>query len=174
VNKPATPLAILLLLAACSGAGAPDSSANNANAEREVNAQVGGNAAATANASTHVTTNHGPAAQAGIVVPPASELAAAMRGIADPQLAAQVAPDGDYDAAECVVHLGHTAAVSASQQPVLGRAAASWRASLVRELGEGGAAQMIGSSVNMLEPTPPALRMAAIAWCIDHAPESGR
>jgi hypothetical protein len=138
-------------------------SANTANVAREINAQDSANRVPAANAATPASANRGPAARAGILVPPASELASAMRGVTDPQLAAQVAPDGDYDAAECVVHLGHIGAVPASQQPVLDRAAAAWRSDLVRELGETGAAQMIGSSVNMLEPTPPALRMAAIA-----------
>lgn len=153
-----------LLLAACGGA-APGPAANRAEAPRGGNEAIAG-----ANAVSPAPAAQTESAQIGIVVPPASELAAAMRGIGDPQLAAQVAPDGDYDAAECVVHIGQAGPVTANQQPVLDRVASAWRASLVHELGETGAAQMIGSSVNMLEPTPPALRMAAIAWCIDHVP----
>jgi hypothetical protein len=153
-----------LLLAACGGASAP-SPANRSEAARSGNEALSG-----ANAASPAPPTQSASARAGIVVPATSELAAAMHGISDPQLAAQVAPDGNYDAAECVVHLGQAGPVPAGQRPVLDRASAAWRASLVHELGEAGAAQMIGSSVSMLESTPPALRMAAIAWCVDHVP----
>ncbi len=150
-------LSTALLLAAC---GAP-TPVNTDNAVAPANVAE---PAPPANATA--------AAPIGIAAPPAAELQAAMNSISDPQLAAQVAPDGAYEAAECVVHIGQFEPVPAGQEAALTRASAAWRASIVRELGETGAAQMIGSSVNPLQPTPPALRQAAVAWCLANAPRN--
>lgn len=149
-----------LLLAACAGSTPPANQANSADAVMPANVSEPAPAANVA------------AAPAGIEAPPAAELQAAMNSISDPQLAAQVAPDGDYDAAECVVHIGQFEPAPASLEPALTRAAAAWRARVVRELGETSAAQLIGSSVNPLQPTPPALRQAAVAWCLANAPRN--
>lgn len=154
-----TLLAAAMLLAAC-GARAPAPSANESNATAPVPATA---PAAAANGSTAAT---------GIETPPAAELQTALNSITDPQLAAQVAPDGAYDAADCVVHIGQFEPVPARQEAALAAAAAAWRASVVRELGEDGAAQLIGSSVNPLQPTPAALRRAAVAWCVANAPRN--
>lgn len=153
-----------MLLAAC---GASTPAANTGNAVGTDNATGPANAAGPAPA-----VNAAAAAATGIETPPAAELQAAMNGITDPQLAAQVAPDGAYEAAECVVHIGQFERVPAGQEAVLTRAAAAWRAAVVRELGETSAAQLIGSSVNPLQPTPPPLRQAAVAWCVANAPRN--
>jgi hypothetical protein len=97
-------------------------------------------------------------------------LEAAMDGISDPQHAAQVAPDGDYDGADCIVHIGQLSHVPPERQASLAAASAAWRRSLVRAHGAEGAAQLIGSTVNMLAPTPTVLREAAVVWCIANAP----
>ena len=155
-------LSAVMLLAAC-GASTPP--ANTVNAVETAGPAAPANAAGPAPAAIATATT-------GIETPPAAELQAAMNSISDPQLAAQVAPDGDYDAAECVVHIGQFEPVPAAQEAALTRATAAWRARVVRELGETGAAQMIGSSVNPLQPTPPALRRAAVVWCLANAPRN--
>ena len=109
--------------------------------------------------------------EVGLTVPSPDELQAALAGIDDPQLRQQVAPDGSYDAADCVVHIGQMDPVPVGQQEALDNASDAWRRGLARELGgETEANQMIGSSVNMLQPTPVPLRQAAVAWCVDNAP----
>ena len=113
----------------------------------------------------------GDGAAGGLIVPPRDELQAALAGIDDPQLRQQVAPDGSYDAADCVVHIGQMDPVPVGQQEALDNASDAWRRGLARELGgETEANQMIGSSANMLQPTPAPLRQAAVAWCVDNAP----
>ena len=116
-------------------------------------------------------TFRGDGAAGGLTVPSPDELQAALAGIDDPQLRQQVAPDGSYDAADCVVHIGQMDPVPVGQQEALDNASDAWRRGLARELGgETEANQMIGSSVNMLQPTPAPLRQAAVAWCVDNAP----
>jgi hypothetical protein len=114
----------------------------------------------------------GPATSpAAIPMPPCRLLESALRSIEDPLLAAEVSPGRDYGAADCVVHLGlYRPLATAEQRAAIDRASAAWRASLVREMGEIDAQQMIGSSVNPLIPTPPPLRQAAAAWCVANAP----
>jgi hypothetical protein len=107
---------------------------------------------------------------AAIPTPSRAVLQRAMRGL-DPQLADQVRPDADYDATECVVLLGlYRDGAPARQRASIDRASRVWRARVVRELGNQGANQMIGSSVNPLLPTPRPLQQAAAAWCVAHAP----
>jgi hypothetical protein len=154
-------LAATTFLAGCAS-GAPSANIGN---EAQADAIQG----APANSAA---ANSAAAAAGAIQVPTAAELRAAMATITDEQLAAQVAPDGDYDAAECVVHIALLEPVPAGLEQALDRAGAAWRARVVRELGEEGAAQMIGSSVNPLTPTPPALRQAAAAWCLANAPSA--
>ena len=72
----------------------------------------------------------------------------------------------------CVIYLGQTDPGSARGRAAYARASAAWRQSLVRPLGRDGAAQLIGSSVNMLADTPPATRRAAAAWCAAHPPRA--
>ena len=112
-----------------------------------------------------------PGAEAAIPTPPRHVLESALRSINDPQLAAQVRPDQAYGAADCVVHLGlYRPSASAEPLIAINRASKAWRSSLVSEMGENFAAQMIGSTVNPLEPTPAPLRQAAAAWCLANAP----
>ena len=107
-----------------------------------------------------------------IPTPPSDVIDSALRTIDDPALAAQVRPGHGYGAADCVVHLGlYRPLATSEQRRVLDGASVAWRASLVEELGETGAQQMIGSSVNPLIPTPLPLRQAAAAWCALNAPE---
>jgi hypothetical protein len=158
-------------LASCGGGAGP---ANESAASR--NAGNAGNGATIAaapagNASAGSGRQERAAANSIIETPPRAELETALRTIEDPQLAAQVAPDGSYEGTECVVHLGQIEPVPAGAEPALERAIAAWRRAVIRELGgENEANQMIGSSVNMLAPTPPALRRAAVAWCLANAP----
>lgn len=110
-----------------------------------------------------------------IPTPPREVLERAWRGIDDPQLAAQLRPDGPFGPADCVVHMGvWREQANARQRAAIDRAAKAWRAALVREYegDEQSADQMIGSSVNPLADTPPPLRQAAAAWCVAHAPEN--
>jgi hypothetical protein len=82
---------------------------------------------------------------------------------------AMLGDDPDAQGAGCVVFLGQAEPAGAEYA----RASAAWRAGLVRRLGEDGAAQLIGSSVNPLEDTPPAARRAAVDWCAAHPPAGG-
>ena len=110
-------------------------------------------------------------ASAVIPTPPSDVIECALRSIDDPILAAQVRPGNGYGAADCVVHLGLYRRVATDEQrSAINRASEAWRTSLVKELGETEAQQMIGSSVNPLIPTPPPLRKAAAAWCALNAP----
>jgi hypothetical protein len=109
-----------------------------------------------------------------IATPPHAVLESAWHAIADPQLAAQLRPEGPFGAADCVVHLGvWRKHATARQRAAINRAAKAWRAALAREFeGDKQAAdQMIASSVNPLAGTPPPLRQAAAAWCVAHAPK---
>jgi hypothetical protein len=74
--------------------------------------------------------------------------------------------DPDAQGAGCVVFLGQ----AKPGRPSYARASAAWRAALVRRLGEDGAAQLIGSSVNPLQDTPATARGAAVDWCAAHPP----
>ena len=74
--------------------------------------------------------------------------------------------DPDAQGSGCVVFLG----LAKPASPQYARASASWRALLVSRLGEDGAAQLIGSSVNPLQDTPAAARRAAVDWCVAHPP----
>jgi hypothetical protein len=129
--------------------------------------------AATALAATSLTA-HAACPPPVIPTPPRAVLERAWHGIEDPQLAAQLPPNGPFAPADCVVHLRKWRAQgNARQQAAIDRAAKAWRAALVRE-GDGDQAyadQMIASSVNPLAATPPPLRQAAAAWCVAHAPE---
>jgi hypothetical protein len=77
--------------------------------------------------------------------------------------------DQDAQGAGCVVFLGQ----AEPRLPFYAQASAAWRAGLVRRLGEDGAAQLIGSSVNPLQDTPAAARRAAVVWCAAH-PSAGK
>jgi len=89
----------------------------------------------------------------------------------NPQLAAQLRPGRRFEPEECVVLLGlYRDSATEGQHAAIDNAGHAWRARLVRRLGEAGARQMIGSSVNPLAPTPPLLRQAASSWCVTHAP----
>ena len=76
--------------------------------------------------------------------------------------------DPDARGADCVVFLGQAEAAP----PSYAQASAAWRAGLVRRLGEDGAAQLIGSSVNPLQDTPAAARRAAVDWCAANPPRA--
>jgi hypothetical protein len=113
------------------------------------------------------------AAEPIIPIPTPEVLAEAWAGIADPQLAAQLRPEGPFAPADCVVHLGiYRPLASPKQRIAIDRAGKAWRAAVVREFegSETEAAQMIASSVNPLADTPPVLRQAAAAWCVANAP----
>ena len=84
-------------------------------------------------------------------------------------LANLVGPDRTSQAMNCVVHIGQIT-TPANERAALDRASAAWRAALVRETNEQEAAQLIGSSVNMLADTPAAERQAAVGWCVANAP----
>lgn len=95
----------------------------------------------------------------------------ASRTGAQPEGAAanRVGPDRMSQAMNCVVHIGQIT-TPANERAALDRASAAWRAALVRETNEQEAAQLIGSSVNMLADTPAAERQAAVGWCVANAP----
>jgi hypothetical protein len=113
----------------------------------------------------------GPERSAVIPTPPHDVLERALASIHDPLLARQVRPDQEYDAADCIVFLGlYRPTATAEQRKAIDRASKAWRGSLVRNMGETDAQQMIGSSVNPLTPTPAPLRQAAAAWCVANAP----
>jgi hypothetical protein len=102
-----------------------------------------------------------PAGNAVMTTAPANATAAA-----DAVPPAVLGDDPDARGAECVVFLGQAEAAP----PSYVRASAAWRAGLVRRLGEDGAAQLIGSSVNPLQDTPAAARRAAVDWCAANPP----
>lgn len=109
----------------------------------------------------------GAAAAAGNAIMPANEAAPA-NSAAAPAVAAPAVLGDDPDArgAGCVVFLGQ----AEPTRPSYAQASAAWRAALVRRLGQDGAAQLIGSSVNPLQDTPAAARRAAVDWCSAHPP----
>ena len=105
----------------------------------------------------------------------ASILAAAAPGVAAaPRFSATetLGDDPMGRGSACVIYLGQTNPGSARARAAYARAAVAWRASLVRPLGRDGAAQLIGSSVNVLADTPPATRRAAASWCAAHPPRA--
>lgn len=108
-----------------------------------------------------------------IPTPSHTVLERAWRSIGDPQLAAQLRPEGPFAPAACVVHLGvWRAHATAAQRVAIDRASDAWRSAVRAEFGgsEIEAQQMIASSVNPLADTPAPLRQAAAAWCVAHAP----
>ncbi|TMJ19207.1 MAG: hypothetical protein E6G92_05235 [Alphaproteobacteria bacterium] len=118
-------------------------------------------------AAASATASHPPT----IPAPPSAAIERAWRSIDDPQLAAQLRPGRRLEPEECVVLLGlYRPSATRRQRSAVDHAGDAWRARLVRRLGEAGARQMIGSSVNPLAPTPPPLRQAAASWCVAHAP----
>ena len=110
------------------------------------------------------------AANASVPAPAGNVLMAAAPGnaaaAADAAPPAVLGDDPDAQGAGCVVFLGQADAAL----PSYVRASAAWRAGLVRRLGEDGAAQLIGSSVNPLQDTPAAARRAAVDWCAANPP----
>jgi hypothetical protein len=103
---------------------------------------------------------------------PAGNVAMAVNQPAPVNAAALAGPpavlgdDPDARGAGCVVFLGQ----AEPTRPGFVQASAAWRAALVRRLGEDGAAQLIGSSVNPLEDRPAAARRAAVDWCATNSP----
>jgi hypothetical protein len=126
----------------------------------------GGGQENTVGAPVNRAANAAAPAPAGNAVMPANEAAPANAVAAPAGPPAILGDDPDARGAACVVFLG----LAEPAFPSYVRASAAWRARLVRRLGEDGAAQLIGSSVNPLQDTPAAARRAAVDWCAANPP----